>query len=1250
MSDTYRLYCTHCTFGSSALEVSSTDNASKVLGYSVRATSLPANERGRLRQVFRAIERLLSYNLPSDATPLDKETCDASSAPRRLLFMPDLQGFQVTGQLCYRSQDTAGRPGSYFADMIVSPIDARQLGDAWSPLDCLRLWRPSFDSSNLGAKWCDSEDQIGEGLGGDGGLPLPAINSPSDLLEGCNGAVLTDQVFLAFLTNDSADTDKAELSAVIPSRWAEIPAAQRQELFAQLIQATINLLDRRHGTVTIAVEPSLAALLFYGVCRVLPEKLIRLSDRHAGLSFSTYESAPERSMTNLVATTFLHESNSADLPPEIYHRGFACNTFTEGFKYGQQIAPGVFAHKIIGLLTAGENTPFSAVDELISMIDFMPGASISGQTLDILVQVDEEIRHYLFGSTNSHQNLPAHAAQLSPEATQLRSRCLLTAIERFSQQGHTAWPDDLLETTIAWSGDALAQKWPASQPIQDALRSNLPTGKEGKDCLERLLAINDGKPRIPDALLLECATEVSVTLRRIPSCIRTYLAGTGKDPAKWLHGLLKDIAQPSRETVVANTATGLFGEALLQAVTPESISRSLVSNKTLTNLLGHLIAFEKFSFDEKWGILLTHHELCSVIDSGNTEFQDALNRLFDSLSHSTPHCLTTRSAGENAALLKNWAAFTKDSDAKQRLIAARHDLHQALLPLLAEAAEQNNRRLPSFGNKSPNEKITAAAEKLDYLARCSGRGIKKLLEEALGEQNQQPENKQLVTSWVTSYLKEISAAKAPPALKGKSKETAVTSKTNRWPEIVPATKVIPVVALFLLACTAALYVFLPSENEQKHPNGDLASASPSSRNHPPQSNSDKPPHPQHPGQTTDAPKNPSQPPTTNPASSPPNPPPIKTEDYRLKIDFDPNNENALIVNWNNDALCEKCSLKITTPTGPERVDSSKTRHKIKVAGYGTYTAELINTANGKLLAEATRTFEKPPASEIENVRLELTESETPALIFTVKPTTNRIPTDIPRSRIQCRILYAGNQKLPIDRRRTKNPDALSFSLPKVLPVKPTEIDTVRFQLVTTTPLGDGHESKAIRLHSDQLKKFGTDWMDKQHEQLTVLGVKGVSELPEGKNSVPFPLPPTIPDKDVAFSLLGPQRSIPKKSTEEIITAPTENSIGNYGSFAKVGTDQKPLLAKLANFSIDRTTPWAPRGVLKLEEKISQRYRNLVRSSKVKLEIAGKPYYFQLVTPKPAPPLKIRLGWKEKEPTRGEEGSRCPARYISSDPG
>ena len=61
VAEIHRLYCTHCTFGTSVLEKRTTENATRVLGYSVRAASL--DDREKIRRMFRAIERLLSLSL-----------------------------------------------------------------------------------------------------------------------------------------------------------------------------------------------------------------------------------------------------------------------------------------------------------------------------------------------------------------------------------------------------------------------------------------------------------------------------------------------------------------------------------------------------------------------------------------------------------------------------------------------------------------------------------------------------------------------------------------------------------------------------------------------------------------------------------------------------------------------------------------------------------------------------------------------------------------------------------------------------------------------------------------------------------------------------------------------------------------------------------------------------------------------------------------------------------------------------------
>ena len=81
VTDIHRMYCTHCTFGTSVLEKRTTENAAKILGYSVRAASVA--DRDKIRRVFRSIERLLSYDLPKGTPSTEKVSYNAAKAPRR---------------------------------------------------------------------------------------------------------------------------------------------------------------------------------------------------------------------------------------------------------------------------------------------------------------------------------------------------------------------------------------------------------------------------------------------------------------------------------------------------------------------------------------------------------------------------------------------------------------------------------------------------------------------------------------------------------------------------------------------------------------------------------------------------------------------------------------------------------------------------------------------------------------------------------------------------------------------------------------------------------------------------------------------------------------------------------------------------------------------------------------------------------------------------------------------------------------
>src|SRR5574340_760825 len=179
MAAIHQLYCTHCTYGTSAVERREGELADRVLGYGARASSF---DREELRKHYRLLERFLNYYLPTDTPPEEKARLDASQAPRRLIYYPSTNGVQVLGQISYRQKDTADRVGSYFAHVLVSPL-GKDGGGRWSVLDCLKLW---------GAPWVDED------------LPtipfhLPGLDALEDLLAGARPAI-DDGVLRSFLT------------------------------------------------------------------------------------------------------------------------------------------------------------------------------------------------------------------------------------------------------------------------------------------------------------------------------------------------------------------------------------------------------------------------------------------------------------------------------------------------------------------------------------------------------------------------------------------------------------------------------------------------------------------------------------------------------------------------------------------------------------------------------------------------------------------------------------------------------------------------------------------------------------------------------------------------------------------------------------------------------------------------------------------------------------------------------------------
>jgi len=554
----HRLLCTHCTFGTSELEASTPENAGKVLGYSVRRSSLGDADRGQLRQLFRAVERLLSYALPKDATGAQKEELAADSAPRRLIFVPNLGGWQVAGQISYRSHDTAGRPGSYFADLIVeraSDPRSRDAAPAWSAVEILRLWSTGRDRKTLaGAHWWISSEEQLVGLEADGPwkpAPLAAIAD----VRGSESPLIDDALLQRFLVAE-AGAGEAVGDSLVPDRWCRMAAADRRGFVEAVLHAAI-LGPARGGreTVTIAAEPSVAAIVFYAVCRLLPAPIA------AAVSFSTYEPSPERPLTGLVATTFIEEENpTADLPPELYQRGFACNTFRDLSNRGRAQAPperGYVRH----VVDLASRAAWGDLDDFLASLGAIEG--LSPASLDGLTGLDHAVASYLRGDSAGQSQVRAR----SVEERFLRQR-FRAAIEA-EAGSRVDWPANILETAIIWFGEDLPAMWETSRPLHDVLERFLPPDGEA---LARLLSAT---PPVPRCVLSEAV--VAAARRATPPAIPRAFTQYCRDccsGAKQRRGeaanLVGEIVQmfpdSERRTLLLTTSSLAFTDLLLDAI------------------------------------------------------------------------------------------------------------------------------------------------------------------------------------------------------------------------------------------------------------------------------------------------------------------------------------------------------------------------------------------------------------------------------------------------------------------------------------------------------------------------------------------------------------------------------------------------------------------------------------------------------------------------------------------------------------
>ncbi|MBQ2621458.1 MAG: hypothetical protein IJF84_08975 [Thermoguttaceae bacterium] len=291
----HQLYITHCTYGSSyfsSAEDKASERTSVPLGYSVRSASA---DQETARKIFTAIESQMYYHLPSDGAASD---IDAVKAPRRFFYLPSVDGKPVIGCVAYRKEDTAGRPGSYFAHVLYGDGEK-----PWMTRTVLQMYKSNFWRGIDGTDVPDA-------------LPTLDMGSVTPLTD---GSPISDSVFENWISG------KTEWKTAVNGEEIVV----RPEQFEQFFAGAMSVWKDASKKIILVADSDMAALFYYGILRLAPGGW----GTHA--AFSTYESAPMEFPGRLCATTFVNPMKN-DLSSEMYAGHFVFNVFT-----GRQSPPGV---------------------------------------------------------------------------------------------------------------------------------------------------------------------------------------------------------------------------------------------------------------------------------------------------------------------------------------------------------------------------------------------------------------------------------------------------------------------------------------------------------------------------------------------------------------------------------------------------------------------------------------------------------------------------------------------------------------------------------------------------------------------------------------------------------------------------------------------------------------------------------------------------------------------------------------------
>lgn len=1203
MSKTDRLYCTHCTFGTSALESHSADNADKVLGYSVRASSVDDADRGRLRQLFRAVERLLSYELPRDTPAGKKESLDAATAPRRLTFLPNLGDSQIVGQISYRARDTAGRPGSYFADIVVGEAGRPGAGRAgqrsqaterrWSPTECLRLWSADYEGKPQGEWWCDSEERLKEQTEEGRGVPVAPSSELAEVRSG-GAEYVGDATFWSFL-NTPPGGDFDDRGRIIPPRWRDMPVEDRRSLVANLLQATINLLKNRgRGNVVVAVEPSVAALLFFGVCRLLPESLTIYSDQATGISFSTYEPFPERPMTNLLATTFFDiENPSNDLPAEVYQRGFACNTFRHPFKClkdGRELPRNdSYVQHILQLATDGHAPARDHADEHELLLTLSGLSNLNVAMLDQLVELDRSLAEYTRGvrpwAEVSRTSKPPSAVA---EAEFLRKR-FRTMLEAGARQGQGEWPPDLLQRAVEWLGDELVAEdglWSGGHPESyRVLVGMLPTNEAAlKDFLS-----SKSVTQPPDQVVVEAVVSVAHRGHKLPDCLGDFLterekAGRTKGTPTFLQTIIARLDENQLSDILLNSNPDVHADRVLSAITGEgsTLPKALVaalSEKLLVKVLDDGVATAT-----RWRLLAEHSSVIKplkLLDRPiKPELQDRLDRLFRGSSpqsglRNQPPAVIGSDAFRH---LQEWAELTELRSDNVSLLTSWQHFYKSFNPLKEELA---NGRPKAFGRRKPQLNRDNVEAVASALLRIRGLSSEPLSEPAtkqcLSVFRAAIESREAgVPSDMRPQLEDVMQRHFVDALASQSKtertirESSQSGGRRRGTLVRVILLVVPTV--FVLACVVGVGMVVGSRYKvPKKPSGK----SPPSVSQPQENASQtRPEVPERGSQQADPVK-----PAVAPA--------VTQKAIGLTVDLA---RGKWVVKWNKAVSQHgKCSLELTVPDDipgepkfhPCKLDSdtSGTQEvQLDRDSFGEYCFRFaVTMPDGKVVrSEQTIAFVAPEPPVIRDIALSIDPgSGEPSLAVTV----DRPPTDIEVRYGDLRFKLTAVEKssrkqlspgggvpaVTVSKPATEGPSTLDlrFPLSSLQPDILLKPDSVNFTVFIDTACAAGRKSQA-RPASFKAQANVDAFMSRQLDKTKKMNIRGVCSLRSEKQANPnnaihlLDVHPSLRGSEVDLVLMAPTATVfGQFKLTRVRPAPPEPDLGCWQFEKTTATENKP---------------------------------------------------------------------------------------------